>query len=73
MPLSKSATTDHSLGFGGYGSNGNLQPKEDIDFTNHGFPAAHPHVPHRHKLTPNNPKMAPKGGYQREGGGGRLL
>ncbi len=49
----------------GYGSNGNLQPKRDIDFTDHGYPDAHPHVPHQHTLTPNNPKLAPKGGYQR--------
>ena len=48
-----------------YGSNGNLQSKRDIDFTDHGYPDAHLHVPHQHKLTPNNPKLAPKGGYQR--------
>nr|WP_320010900.1 RHS repeat-associated core domain-containing protein [uncultured Desulfobulbus sp.] len=57
----------------GYGSNGNLQPKRDIDFTDHGFPDVHPHVPHQHKLTPNNPKLAPKGGYRREKGGGSPL
>jgi hypothetical protein len=56
-----------------YGSNGNLQPQRDIDFTDHGFPDAHPHVPHQHKLTPNNPELAPKGGYSREKGGGRPL
>ncbi|VAW65177.1 hypothetical protein MNBD_GAMMA11-170, partial [hydrothermal vent metagenome] len=56
-----------------YGLNGNLQPKRDIDFTDHGFPDAHPHVPHQHKLTPNNSKLAPKGGYKREKGGGSPL
>ena len=48
-----------------YGSIGNLQPKHDIDFTDHGYPDAHPDVPHKHILTPNNPKLAPQGGYQR--------
>jgi hypothetical protein len=33
-----------------YGSNGNLQPQRDIDFTDHGFPDAHPHVPHKLNL-----------------------
>jgi hypothetical protein len=56
-----------------YGSNGQLQPQRDIDFTDHGFPDAHPHVPHQHALTPNNPTIAPKGGYSREKGGGRPL
>jgi RHS repeat-associated protein len=51
-----------------YGSNGNLQPKRDIDFTDHGKPDMHPDVPHQHVLTPNNPKIAPKGGYQRGNG-----
>ena len=48
-----------------YGSNGKLQPKKDIDFTDHGYPNAHPDVPHQHKLTPNNPDLAPIGGYRR--------
>jgi len=56
-----------------YGSNGKLQPQRDIDFTDHGYPSAHPHVPHQHKLTPHNPTLAPKGGYQREKGGGSPL
>jgi hypothetical protein len=47
-----------------YGSNGQLQPQRDIDFTDHGHPDVHPN-PHQHTLTPNNPKLAPKGGYQR--------
>lgn len=50
-----------------YGSNGNLQPKRDIDFTDHGYPDKHSN-PHQHKLTPNNPMLAPKGGYQRGSG-----
>jgi len=48
----------------GYGENGELQPLRDIDFTDHGTPDIHPN-PHQHPLTPNNPKIAPKGGYQR--------
>jgi RHS repeat-associated protein len=48
----------------GYGSNGKLQPKRDIDFTDHGHPEIHPN-PHYHDLTPNNPQLAPKGGYPR--------
>ena len=51
-----------------YGSNGKLQPQCDVDFTDHGYPGAHPYVPHRHKLTPNNPTLAPKGGYKRGSG-----
>jgi len=47
-----------------YGSNGNLQPKRDIDFTDHGTPNIHPN-PHQHALTPNNPALAPQGGYKR--------
>lgn len=47
-----------------YGSNGQLQPKRDIDFTDHGTPDIHPN-PHQHALTPNNPALAPKGGYLR--------
>ncbi len=47
-----------------YGTNGNLQPKRDIDFSDHGYPDVHPN-PHQHTLTPNNPELAPKGGYQR--------
>lgn len=47
-----------------HGSNGKLQPKRDIDFTDHGTPDIHPN-PHQHALTPNNPALAPKGGYQR--------
>ncbi|MEM6290962.1 MAG: DUF6531 domain-containing protein [Myxococcota bacterium] len=47
-----------------YGSNGNLQPHRDIDFTDHGYPNQHA-IPHQHKLTPNNPKIAPKGGFKR--------
>jgi RHS repeat-associated protein len=37
---------------------------EDIDFSDHRSPDIHPN-PHKHKLTPNNPKTAPKGGYKR--------
>ena len=48
----------------GHGSNGNLQPKRDIDFTNHGTPEIHPN-PHQHTLTPNNSTLAPQGGYRR--------
>jgi len=55
------------------GSNSNLQPQRDIDFTDHGYPDAHPYVPHQHKLTPNNPELAPKRGYTREKGGGKPL
>ena len=47
-----------------HGSNGNLQPKRDIDFTDHGTPNIHP-KPHQHTLTPNNPALAPQGGYKR--------
>jgi hypothetical protein len=46
------------------GSNGKLQPKRDIDFTDHGSPSVHP-KPHQHELVPNNSTLAPKGGYQR--------
>jgi RHS repeat-associated protein len=49
-----------------YGTNGELQPKRDIDFSDHGHPDIHPN-PHQHELTPNNPKIAPKGGFQRGG------
>lgn len=48
----------------GYGSNGKLQPQRDIDFTDHGTPSIHPN-PHQHRLTPNNPAIAPQGGYKR--------
>lgn len=47
-----------------HGSNGNLQPKRDIDFTDHGTPNIHLN-PHQHTLTPNNPALAPQGGYKR--------
>lgn len=47
-----------------YGSNGNLQPKRDIDFTDHGTPSIHPN-PHQHALSPNNPTLAPQGGFRR--------
>lgn len=47
-----------------HGSNGNLQPKRDIDFTDHGTPNIHPN-PHQHTLTPNNPALAPQGGFKR--------
>ncbi len=47
-----------------YGSNGNLQPKRDIDITDHGTPNIHPN-PHQHALTPNNPALAPQGGFKR--------
>ena len=43
---------------------GRLVPKRDIDFTDHGTPEIHPN-PHQHRLEPNNPSTAPKGGYQR--------
>ncbi|WP_125779213.1 DUF1566 domain-containing protein [Pseudoalteromonas rubra] len=52
----------------GYDSNGNLIPKKDIDFTDHGYPEQHPWVPHQHPLIPNSPKKAPKGGFKRGGG-----
>jgi hypothetical protein len=48
----------------GIGSNGRLQPKRDIDFTDHNRPADHP-SPHQHIYTPTNPKLAPKGGFHR--------
>lgn len=37
---------------------------KDIDFSNHLTPKIHPN-PHQHTLTPNNPTLAPKGGYYR--------
>jgi hypothetical protein len=49
-----------------YGPNGKLQPQRDIDFSDHGTPEIHAN-PHQHELTPNNPKLAPKGGYKRGG------
>jgi hypothetical protein len=48
----------------GHGSNANLQPTRDIDFTDHGSPSIHP-SPHQHSLTPNNPTLAPQGGFRR--------
>jgi len=36
----------------------------DWDFTDHGDPENHTN-PHKHKLEPNNPQKAPKGGYRR--------
>ena len=47
-----------------HGSNGSLQPQRDIDFTDHGTPSIHP-KPHQHRLTPNNPELAPQGGFRR--------
>ena len=44
------------------GDNGNMTATRRIDFTDHGTPDIHPN-PHQHPLTPNNPKLAPKGGY----------
>ena len=49
-----------------YGSNSQLQPTRDIDFTDHGTPAIHPY-PHQHLVTPNNITLAPKGGFIRGG------
>nr|WP_281176379.1 RHS repeat-associated core domain-containing protein [Gynuella sunshinyii] len=49
----------------GYDDSGNLIPKKDIDFTDHGFPDQHYWVPHQHRLVPNNPKTAPRGGFKR--------
>jgi RHS repeat-associated protein len=46
------------------GANGKLQPTRDIDFSDHGTPHIHP-SPHQHALVPNNPKLAPKGGFIR--------
>ncbi|HKY36566.1 MAG TPA: SpvB/TcaC N-terminal domain-containing protein [Polyangiaceae bacterium] len=46
------------------GSNGKLQPRRDVDFTDHGHPDAHPN-PHQHELIPNNTALAPQGGYRR--------
>jgi hypothetical protein len=37
----------------------------DIDFSDHGIPDIHPN-PHIHMLIPNNPSLAPRGGYNRE-------
>ena len=36
----------------------------DIDFSDHGSPSSHS-KPHQHRLTPNNPNIAPRGGYRR--------
>jgi hypothetical protein len=47
-----------------YDKSGKLVPKRDIDFTDHNFPNDHTD-PHQHTLTPNNPQLAPKGGYER--------
>ena len=47
-----------------YGNNGNLQPRRDIDFTDHRSPEIHT-MPHQHRFTPNNPKLAPRGGFHR--------
>ena len=47
-----------------HGKNDNLQPTRDIDFTDHGSPSIHP-KPHQHSLTPNNPTLAPQGGFRR--------
>jgi hypothetical protein len=44
---------------------GRLVPMHDIDFTDHGRPSDHPN-PHRHALVPNNPAMAPRGGFRRD-------
>ena len=47
-----------------HGSNGQLQPTRDIDFSDHGTPGIHP-KPHQHDLSPNNPDLAPQGGFRR--------
>ncbi len=47
-----------------HGSNGQLQPTRDIDFSDHGTPSIHPN-PHQHALSPNNPDLAPQGGFRR--------
>ncbi|MEC4780278.1 hypothetical protein IEKLDGGM_24815, partial [Escherichia coli] len=45
----------------GYDENGNLVPKRDIDFTDHGRPKEHPN-PHQHDYIPN-----PTGGTLQHG------
>lgn len=45
----------------GYDENGNLVPKRDIDFTDHGRPNEHPN-PHQHDYIPN-----PSGGTSQHG------
>lgn len=49
----------------GYDENGNLVPKRDIDFTDHGRPKEHPN-PHQHDYIPNPTGGAPQHGPARE-------
>ena len=42
---------------------GRLVPTRDLHFTDHGRPQTHPN-PHQHVLDPNNPRLAPRGGYE---------
>jgi len=45
-----------------YGKDGKVEPKKDIDWTDHGRPSQHPNNPHEHEWVPNETGGTPKHG-----------